>query len=141
MANSNETCTGRCHRAMTRRVKVEIMRGKAVDVNVVILPSGVGLRSVKRLDGYGARLYPPSRPHPTSSNSITALHRTPPRRPYKTSFNHGYELLSYIWRSLWKKRNACVFICRFCHVTPTFSILTLLFRHSYGNAHLLAPHE
>lgn len=29
----------------------------------------------------------------------------------------------------------------FCHVTPTFSILTLLFRHSYGNAHLLAPHE
>ena len=99
---------------------VEIMRGKAVDVNVVILPSGVGLRSVKRLDGYGARLYPPSRPHPTSSNSITALHRTPPRRPYKTSFSHGYELLSYIWRSLWKKRNACVFICRFCHVTPRF---------------------
>jgi hypothetical protein len=47
---------------------------------------GVGLRSVKGLDGYGTRLCPPSL-NPTSSKSITVHRRSP-------LFNESTRLLS-----------------------------------------------
>ena len=112
-------------------------RGKAV-CQRGFFAVGVGLRSVKRTRDTATRLCPPSRPHPTSSKSTTFPRRSPLFNDFAGLLLAMGLSVSRLFTGLFgKKEMRASSIAMSPHIFDPNS----LFRHSYGNAHLLAARE